>query len=47
MLLRPIRTLFLIFVAFWVGVLYERFELSEKCQNRDGRVVDGICYGNP
>ncbi len=47
MLIRPVRTLLIVFAAFWAGILYERFERTDKCLDRGGRNVDGICYGDP
>jgi hypothetical protein len=43
---RPIRTLILIFIAFWAGVLYERSQQVEKCQSRGAHLVDGVCLGD-
>jgi len=44
-MLRPVRTLFYIFVAFCAGILYERNIQADKCLDRGARIVDGICYG--
>ena len=43
---RPVRTLLFIFLAFVVGVFYERNQQAKKCLDRGGRMVDGICYGD-
>ena len=46
MIFRPVRTLLIIFVAFLIGVLYERNQQADKCLDRGGQVVDGMCYGD-
>jgi hypothetical protein len=43
---RLFRTLILIFIAFWVGVLYEQSQQVEKCQSRGAHLVDGVCLGD-
>ena len=43
---RPIRTLILIFIAFWAGVLYERSQQVDKCLDRGAHLVDGVCLGD-
>jgi hypothetical protein len=42
---RPIRTLFLIAIAFVTGMLFERFQESERCTAASGTMVSGLCRG--
>ncbi len=44
-MLRPIRTLVLITIAFGAGLLFERFQQNDMCQSRGGAMSEGICIG--
>ena len=40
---RPIRTLFLILIAFVAGLLFERSQTAEKCRALGGAYSVGLC----
>lgn len=42
---RLFRLLFLLFAAFIAGILYERNAMADICQDKGGRVENGICVG--
>ena len=42
---RPVRTLFLVLLAYLSGVFVERFNHSDRCLDRGGMVSDGLCIG--
>lgn len=46
MILRPIRTLLVVGLAFIAGVLYERFQQGEACADQGGRINNGLCLGD-
>ncbi|MGH1578130.1 hypothetical protein [Planktotalea sp.] len=43
MLLHPIRTLFLVTIAFVAGMVYERTREAERCVDRAGVLSDLLC----
>lgn len=42
---RLLRFLFLLFVAFIAGILFERNAMADNCLDRGGHVEKGICIG--
>lgn len=40
-----IRTVVLLLVAFVAGLLYERFDASERCAAMGGTYRDAVCRG--
>lgn len=40
-----LRTIFLVFVAFLIGLMFERSQAAEACAKEGGAMVDGICRG--
>jgi hypothetical protein len=45
LMFRPIRTLFLIMIAFGTGLLFERSQQKDMCLDRGGAMSEGICIG--
>ena len=44
-MLRPIRTLFLMVMVFFAGLMTERYQHGERCNLAGGTVRDGLCNG--
>ncbi|WP_299968058.1 hypothetical protein [uncultured Roseobacter sp.] len=44
-MLRPLRTLFLILLAFVAGILTERSNQKSACADAGGEVTGGVCLG--
>ncbi len=42
---RPVRTLILLLSAFLAGLLFERANTREACDNRGGEMLEGLCVG--
>ncbi|WP_298839856.1 hypothetical protein [uncultured Roseobacter sp.] len=42
---RPVRTLILVLLTFFAGIMYERARQSDTCLDRGGAVSEGICIG--
>lgn len=44
-MLRPIRTLFLVVLAFLAGLFVERANHRDSCADRGGAMSEGLCIG--
>ncbi len=44
-MLRPLRTLFLVGMAFVAGLGVERHQNGERCGNAGGTMSAGLCIG--
>ncbi|WP_238840843.1 hypothetical protein [Roseobacter cerasinus] len=44
-MLRPIRTLFLLLLAFLAGLFVERANHRDSCLDRGGTLSEGLCIG--
>lgn len=44
-MLRPVRTLVMLLVAFVAGLLYERNLQTDRCLDRGGHMSQGLCEG--
>ncbi|WP_167685084.1 hypothetical protein [Parasedimentitalea denitrificans] len=45
LLLRPVRTLMMLAVAFTAGIFFDRMKHTERCHIAGGSVVAGLCAG--
>ncbi|WP_300033571.1 hypothetical protein [uncultured Roseobacter sp.] len=42
---RPVRTLIMVLLTFFAGIMYERARQSDSCEARGGAMSEGICIG--
>ncbi len=45
MIFRPIRTLILMGLVFLAGIVFERYQHSQRCVAAQGVAQDGLCRG--
>lgn len=45
MLFRPVRTLFIILIAFVAGIFFERQSHADQCLDLGGKMKNGFCIG--
>lgn len=45
MIFRPIRTLILMGLVFLAGIVFERYQHSQRCEIAKGVTQDGLCRG--